>query len=186
MLNEILTEWTVPNCGSSTTVMYWDDSEAVNDQREAWGDFLRFFPNYFVLGTTATVATTGRTIDPATGVAGSFWAEPTAQVMQGVATSGQVANAAQALVRWNTPGVVAGRQVKGRTFLPGFSTTALAGGEIAGAVLTILDDYVDAFLASQNSLSIWSRPITGRPGTQHIVQSGSVWNELAVLRRRRA
>lgn len=107
-------------------------------------------------------------------------------VGSGASAGDMLPTASQALVRWVTPGVVAGRRVRGRTFVPGVTEAFAAAGRPIAAYLTTLNTAAAALIASGTSnFSIWSRPVPGRVGTAHSATSGSGWSDFAVMRSRR-
>lgn len=110
-------------------------------------------------------------------------------VAQGTASSGQgtiVADvlpfATQALVRWRTGVFVGGREIRGKTFIPGLTELQAALGQLSGAAETALQGAADGVLgAPANFPVIYSRKnLVSAP-----ISSTSVWNQFAVLRSRR-
>lgn len=88
------------------------------------------------------------------------------------------------LLRWRTTGIVRGRRVVGKTFLPGWSLGATENGEVAAA-------FIPAIAANWNDLiaagvCVWSRPKAAGVGSSHTALSVDVWNEWAQLGRRRS
>lgn len=111
-------------------------------------------------------------------------------VRTGAVGGAAVPKATQALVRLGTAGIVANRLVKGRVFIPGMPSAALnTAGELSSSYRNTLRDAFTDFLDAINStLEVWSRPKTTSParaGSEHLVTSIDVWNQLAVLRSRR-
>ena len=89
-------------------------------------------------------------------------------------------------VDWLTDAVVAGRRLRGRTFLvPASSGAFLADGTPGPAVLTLVknaaDDFYDSTLGDEVSPSIWSRT----HGIQADITGASVPDEAAILSSRR-
>lgn len=112
----------------------------------------------------------------------------------GAAVTAVLPWATQALVRWRTGIFSDGREIRGRTFVPGMTTTQMNAGSLTIAAQTTLDNAADALIADVNStLVIWQRPraadpardIDFRPGSFAAVVSSSVWIEFATLRSRR-
>lgn len=88
----------------------------------------------------------------------------------------------QGLVRWRTGVYVAGREVRGRTFIPGLHINSVDDGSVLAASVTTVNTAAAALIADANSaLEIWSRVL----GVSHDVASGSMWSEFASLRSRR-
>jgi hypothetical protein len=134
-------------------------------------------------------------IDLATGELETSWST-TPQTGSGASAGDMLPTLAQALVRWRTPGVVNGRRVRGRTFVPGVTEAFAAAGRPIAAYLTTLNTAAAALIADANSqFVIWSRPFESDPddpddpptraGTQHVVSSGTAWSEFASMRSRR-
>jgi hypothetical protein len=116
---------------------------------------------------------------------------------QGDDVSARLPPTTQGLIRWGTDGVVAGRRVQGRTFVPGPSeANSTTTGVPEAAYVTALTAGITALLASATSSPcIWSRPVEadpeadppveGRLGSSHLITGGAVWSQWAVLRGRR-
>lgn len=104
-------------------------------------------------------------------------------VTGGGALSGILAPpATQGLVRWSTGVYVGGRQIRGRTFIPGINTTSISGGAPTGGLVTATNSAAAALIADANAnLCIWSR----KNATMAAVTAGGLWTSFAVLRSRR-
>lgn len=90
--------------------------------------------------------------------------------------------AAQGLVRWRTGDYINGREIRGRWFIPGLSTTSNTDGVVTPASVTVIQNAATALIADPDTiLNIWSRA----NNTARAVTSGSAWNQFAVLRSRR-
>lgn len=90
--------------------------------------------------------------------------------------------ATQGLIRWRTGVFVAGREVRGRTFVPGLTTSAASAGKPSATVITDFNAAAAAMVADPNAdLYVWSR----KNGVIGNVVTGTAWNEFAVLRSRR-
>ena len=100
---------------------------------------------------------------------------------------------AQVLVRWGTAGVVNGRQVRGRTFLPGLTQGGIDEGRVLASTQTAIASAAAALVADADAeLGVWSRPLWNeahteivREGSFHAVTSASVWDQFASLTGRR-
>lgn len=96
--------------------------------------------------------------------------------------------ATQALIRWRTGSIVNGREVRGRTFIPGLVEANNDSGSPTSTLVTNYSAAAAALIADANStLVVWHRPTTpgGSDGSKHDVVTGSMWTEFAVLRSRR-
>ena len=91
------------------------------------------------------------------------------------------------LIRWATGNVVAGRQLKGRTFVPApVEAENTTGGVVNAAYITGVGTAISALLGAANAeLVIWSRPTPERLGSHGTVIGGTVWQQWAVQRGRR-
>jgi hypothetical protein len=151
-----------------------------------------------VMHVSLSVASTGElvTFEDTTGEASSF-TPVTGETHPGVDANSELPAATQGLIRWSAGGVVAGRRVQGRTYIPG-ATEANSGtdGLPQTPYRTALDNAAAALLASVLSTPVvWSRPVTadpeanppieGRLGSSHQILSGAAWTQWAVLRGRR-
>ena len=120
-------------------------------------------------------------VDIVTGeVAGSTATTPVSGV--GALGNAVMALTTQALVRWRTGTFIAGREVRGRTFVPGTTTLHNLAGRPGGTLVTTITTAAAALVADVNAdLYIWSR----KNGAIGNVTSGTVWTEYASLRSRR-
>lgn len=99
----------------------------------------------------------------------------------------------QALVRWGTGGVVNGRQVRGRTFIPCVTVGGVDEGNLLASTQTSIQAAATALRNDADStLVVWSRPLWNdehtaivREGSAHIVTSNGVASSFASLTRRR-
>lgn len=142
----------------------------------------------FMAPASAQVDEIVPTITPATGEATAYTSVDTAVVV-GTGVNDFLPQNTMLLVRYLTSDVVAGRRVKGRTFLPGLGQ----GSSLAGApTFATRTDVADAFQTLTNNnpdptLAVYSRPVEGgRPGSSHIVTGVDVWQEWAQLGKRRS
>lgn len=184
-MREILTEWRTDAGTDGRTVMYFDDSVAVATQRAALGTFWAAIDNLCAGTTLWTVATAGREINDVDGSLTGAWSESTPFTGAGGGAGDQSGDALQALVRWQTGVIVDGRFLQGRTFIPGLASTVIVDGNLSSAAQTIGNNAAATLAASAATLVIWHRPAGATPGDTAPVTSGAMWNELAVLRRRR-
>lgn len=190
MVREITTRWTVAKGAADIlSVMYFADGgggATVAEQREAVHNmWLGCLPN--LQNTTSyVVETTGRSFNTATGAITGEWSDPVAHQGSGIPNAGSsVANASQVLLRWKTGQIVGSRFLQGRTFVPGLASGALSQGEIPSVIAGVFANAASGLILSDVGFGIWHRPKGGAGGAFWPAQSVSVWNEVAVLRRRR-
>jgi membrane-associated protease RseP (regulator of RpoE activity) len=88
----------------------------------------------------------------------------------------------QWLVRWRTGVYVGGREVRGRTFIPGPTVNGQLSGIPTSAAITALDT-ASTTLANDATaaLAVWSKA----RGVAENVSAASTWNRFASLRSRR-
>lgn len=136
------------------------------------------FPSFI----SATIESELRLIDSVTGdLTGTE--VTTGNTFAGSSSGDPLPRASQALIRWSTPAIVAGRRLRGRTFLPciieSFNTV---NGKPDASLLSAWATNLSTFIsACQGELCIWS-PTHGSVAN---VTGGVLWDEWAVMRSRR-
>lgn len=106
----------------------------------------------------------------------------TTAAIAGTTGTTQVPQASMVLMRWRTGQFVGGREIRGRTFIPGLSLGELtAGGEVRQQALDDFNGAVTQLTSAEPQFVIYS-PTTGGSAS---VTSGDCWVELAVMRSRR-
>jgi hypothetical protein len=157
-------------------------TKTADDFRDAWFDFLDGFHGSWANQVTANIlpevtvieSTTGELIDTETVDLG---------VIAGTDTNPMLPRATQGLVRWGTDTVLAGRRLRGRTFLPAFTENSNSDdGAPDSSVVSGMNGGISAFIGGMNGeLVIYSRThLSGGAITQ-----GRFWTEWASLRSRR-
>lgn len=184
-IREIVTDWTTAAGGGMKTVMYFESGIAVALQRSALQTFWTTVKGFQATSTLYTIETAGREIDDATGALTGSWAEATAKVGAGSAGAVPFPDEVQGLVQWRTASIVNGRFLRGRTFLPGMGFQQTDSGNLLPATRVSLQTAANALIASAAGLVVWHRPIAGSGGSHDAVSTATIWQELAVLRRRR-
>ena len=128
------------------------------------------------------------TIDPATGsITGSDGVTP--WTLAGGTGTQYLPQANQICVTWKTAAVIAGRRVRGRTFLGPLAKTELEdNGTPLAAALTSAGALADAWV--NNGLTstfavVWHRPVGGSGGTAEDITAHSIKDKFAILRSRR-
>lgn len=137
-----------------------------------------------VIANTATYTVEGAVarIDDATGTLLGTWGV-TSGTGTGTGSGELLPRSTQALVRWMTSSVVAGRTLRGRTFIPAMLENFNdSGGNPVSSVVSGLNTAAAALIAdSGNELRVWSRT----HGTSDVVTSATAWTQWAILRSRR-
>lgn len=148
----------------AATGAFWGAVDAIIDNETSWAteaEVAQINVNGTLEGIFATTPQTGTG-----GVAGSA-----------------LPKASQGLIRWMTGAFIAGRRLRGRTFVPSLTTGALNNGVLTAAAITVLQNAANALNAADlPPLVIWSKTNS----QAHEVESATVWSELAVLRSRRS
>lgn len=190
---EVITDWTCNSHTGLKTVMYFELGAGIAAVRTSLNTFYVGLVGSLAPQTSYAIQPTGRTMDPSTGTMTGIWTESTLKTGVGTATAQSWPDAAQALIRWRTGDIVDGRFVEGRTFIPGLAQNVMANGNLTAALVSDWTAKAQAFADAANGFSIWHRPHPSPPpatgnmgdGSLHNVVTGSVWPEVAVLRRRR-
>ena len=184
-VREVVTDWSTIAGSGFVSVEFFDTSASIAAQRTALNAF--FASVAASLNNTArySIRVAGRTLDSASGTLTGGWTDGTAHSAAGSGTVAAIPDAAQVLFRWNTFAIINGRVLKGRTFIPALEISAIAGGNIGNTFVGLFNGYAQALCASATGFGVWHRPVLGAGGSHHVATAGSVWPELAVLRRRR-
>lgn len=171
--------WTGLNNGFS--VLHFGDAagngQVAADAVEDWLDGIR---TQMATVQNMVVDTEVEEVDPATGQVTGV--ESVTTILKTGQQAGEpVPQVAQALVRWRTGQYVAGREIRGRTFIPGLGRgTITIGGELTGVASLALQNASTAFVAA-SGIGVWSPA----RATFQLATVASVWNEFAVMRSRR-
>lgn len=163
------------------TILNFDVPESIAAAAGHFGNFLEAINFAFVNTMSWTFESEYRTLDENTGALLGIHNLPDPPSGGPGIGSSQLADATQILLRWNTGTVVAGRQLKGRTFLPGIAASEIAAGNLRPSSVTAIQTAIDSYTSTYQELGVWSR----KHGIMQPVTSGSVWTEFAVQRRRR-
>jgi hypothetical protein len=92
--------------------------------------------------------------------------------------------ATQGLFRWRTGVYLGGREIRGRSFIPGLRETSNTEGSPTPSMVTGLNTVLSTWLGglpAGRKLTVWSRA----RGEAVDVNSGTMWSEWATLRSRR-
>nr|CRY96192.1 hypothetical protein [uncultured prokaryote] len=184
IVREITINWATPGAAPGVSVLHFNTAINVADQRQALLTFLSTNGTWFAQGATGTIATEGREFEDTTGTLTGGWTDPTAKKFTSSGTSPAVVNAAQLLVRLKTGVVVNGRFLQGRWFLPGAGLNTMTQGEVLITTVNALNNGLVILIAA-SGMVVWHRPGTLGAGMAATVSSATLWNEFAVLRKRR-
>jgi len=173
--------------GGGFNVMHFDsasDSSAAADAAEA---FWATVGAAMCTGNTVQVNREVELISESTGVITGIEDTGAHAVTTG-ANSNPISPASQGLIRLRT-GVYRTsdttpprtKEIRGRIFIPAISESSCTAGVPDSAIITVWEGALTTLLAATPTLVVWSREHLEEPA----VISGSVWNQFAVLRRRR-
>lgn len=189
-IDKLISRWTGFSGAPGFTVMYFQDTQttAPADMRAFWDGVKSALPT----NVTITVDGSGDTIDEATGDLVSVWTGTAPAPVVGTG-AGVYAAPAGAMVRWNTAGIVAGRRVRGKTFLvPAISAAYAGDGSLDAADITVIQTAADALIAAAGSTPVvWARPFAGgvgvpaRVGSFHNITTATIPDKAVVLTSRR-
>lgn len=183
-LRELQTVWTgVGGAPHYTTVRSLDGgTTTAQDLADAWITFLQAIDIFWVNNLTAVVQTDVRVINVGTGALEGVEVV-TGATVPGVSTSDQTPRVSQCLIQWRTAQIVAGRFLRGRTFLPGFNVgTTDDDGTLDDAIAAAVATEANTFVSSMGSdAAVWSRT----HGVAASIDLATVWGEFAYMRSRR-
>ena len=182
----VTTEWAGTIVGGPyyTTMYFEGDTDGEADAAvAAVGAFWIALDPHIVSGAQSTVLTDVELVDPATGQITAVFSTPGAvNVFAG--TGDALPWATQGLLRWRTGDFIGGREIRGRTFLPGMRETDSVGGVPTLVWSTAVQEAADDLLvaaAPAGGMSVYS-PTHGQSS---LVTNASPWGRWAVLRSRR-
>lgn len=140
------------------------------------------FPNV----VTIQVPGTGDTLDDATGLITGSWSTATPAAVTGV-VAGVYAAPTGFIANHNTNGVIAGRRLRGRSFLvPAAGTAYDTNGTLTATALSAAQGASTTFLAAVTpQFVVWHRPIAHAGGSTSPVTAIVVPDKACVLRSRR-
>lgn len=174
--------WTGLNTGFS--VLHFlpaaDDQASADDAAAAATAWLQVLDNFLRVNQGAQVDPEVLSINVATGTTlGSFAVSEAA--ITGADSNDAVPNASMGLVRWRTGVYVSGREIRGRTFIPGITEQSVdANGNLSSTAISAIDAGSN-LMAAGTDLCVYS-PTRGSAAE---VTTASTWSEFAVLRSRR-
>lgn len=88
----------------------------------------------------------------------------------------------QGLIRWRTGVFAGGREIRGRTFVPGLTQAANNQGRPASGIITAMQNAANGLISDVDSvLGVYSKV----NGALAVVNAATVWSEFAELRTRR-
>lgn len=170
--------------GPSVSTFYFSDGDIgfVADVGNFFTALVALIPN----DVSIVVPSAGDAINEVNGAITGSWTDGNDVVVLGTSSS-SFALGTGVRVIWETNGIVAGRHVRGSTFLVPLSVSAFdTFGRTSAAAVTTINNAADAFLGQAASQPVvWSRPIPGRAGTVHDILSARTSSIPTSLRSRR-
>lgn len=175
-----------PVVGEGLSTFYFSDVDATVPGAVA--GFFDAIKNQIPGGVSWSIPNGGDVLDDATGTVTSSWVAGTSSTVASVVSATWVQGVGARVV-WSTPGIVAGRRVKGSTFIvPILTEKFTSGGAIDDSMRAQFDlaaeDLIDAVTGTFNMV-VWSRPTVGRPGSSHVIDGANVPDKVSWLRSRR-
>ena len=165
------------------STMFFDQAAGGTAQHaaDAVHTFWSSLSSTIITGYTMNVDTIVEDIDIATGKPVAV-TSVTAAPITASGASGAMPWATQGLVEWRTGLFLSGREVRGRTFIPGVNGVANAGGVPSSTYLSTLQAAGNALATDVNSsLCIYSR----KKRSIGVVTTCNTYQKWAVLRSRR-
>lgn len=184
-LREFLVEHQGPGRSPKLNIFYANAEADAASQINDLNAFLSAWKTWAVTGSNSRIVPEQRILNEGSGALEGLEFNPGGVIHNGTATGSPVADSSQVLIRWSTPDIVNGRFVRGRTFLPSMTAGQLVGGNVSSNVVTAMQTAATSLVNGTEGWVIWHRPKDGAGGSAHGMNAGSVWSELAVLRRRR-
>ena len=163
------------------STLYWDLSYSAADMVEHTAELWEILDNRIVNEVAWEVSGIVEFIDDVTGTV------LTAGVTDAVTGAGEAAGemlpaATQVLIKWRTGVYVAGREIRGRLFVPGLDQFMNNEGSVEAVAAGDLSDELATWLGGLTATPlIWSRT----HGDSASVTAAEVWDQFAVLRSRR-
>jgi hypothetical protein len=183
-LHRVPVAWQTGIGGTGVSVFYTNfGSDATVEIAAFFNAIKAFFPS----AISWNVPSSGDVIDEVSGLLTGAWIGGTAASIAG-GTAGAYAGGTGCYVRWQTSGVVAGRRVKGRTFLvPLLGAHYQTDGTIVDATLATINTAANNLVLA-GKLRIWHRPTVkgANNGSAHTVTAAQGPDKVSSLRSRRS
>lgn len=184
-----MTDWRVRTAlsggsgGAGLSTMYFDATGGLTAQNAAtavrtfWATIANRISNNYTMTVEPLVYEINASTGQPVGVTGT-----TTTPVSGTDSADEEPWATQGLIFWNTGNFIGGREIRGRTFVPGPTSVSGSGGAPAAAYTAGLASAAAALIADVNTdLEVYSRLHTSAVS----VSAASVWSKWAVLRSRR-
>lgn len=161
--------------------LFWDLSYSAAEVVEHTAELWEILDNYIVNEIAWEVSGVVQAIDDVTGAVLAAGVTD-AETGNGEATQEMLPLSTQMLIKWRTGIYVGGREIRGRTFVPGLADFVNAEGAVDETVHDALADDLATWLGGLSAPPlIWSRT----NGDSQPIAAAEVWDQFAVLRSRR-
>lgn len=182
-LRRVPVAWTTGIGGSGLSVFYSADPD---DATASLGTFFNAIKASFPGAVQWTIPSSGDKVDVATGQLTGAWTGGTAATILATGGANVYPAGTGGYVRWQTPLVVGGRRVRGRTFLcPIINDQFDSGGTLNNTTVTNWQTAANA-LVSAGKIVVWHRPSPGgSDGIAATVTGAVVPDRVTSLRTRR-
>lgn len=185
ILERVKITWTGMPGGPGVTQLYFRDAPIA---RAALGTWIEAWKYLIPSNTTLTIQAEGDRVDVPTGAIVGLWSGGAPIVKVGTGAAGSYFAGGGACINWVTGTVVAGRRIKGRTFIVPMTALAYDNGTLVDTTVSALQNASTALLADTNvAMEIVRRPTAPglADGTSGLISAAVVRDKQAVLRSRR-
>lgn len=183
-LRKVPVTWTTGAGGLGLSVFYSADPDDVTTEL---GTFFNAIKAAFPGSVTWSIPSSGDTIESTTGILTGAWTGGTAASITATGGTSLYAAGTGGYVRWQTPLVIGGRRLKGRTFLCPIITDQYATDGTLNS--TTLSGWQTAAttLATSGKLVVWHRGTVDDPtGAAATVTAAVVPDKVTSLKTRRS
>lgn len=160
-LRRVRVSWTTGPGGIGLSTFYTFDPDDVTTNLATFYNAIKAL---FPAAVTWSIPSSGDLIDSATGSLVGGWSGGTAATIAGAPTTGNYAAGTGAITRWDTGTVVAGRRLRGRTFLVPLAVNAYSTTGVIDTTPYATLSSASSTLAATNKLVVWHRPAPGGAG----------------------
>lgn len=185
-MNRVSCSWQGWPGSPGLTQMYLIDPPAQGNI-DAIRTFFNALAGLLPSGLTIQVPSSGDTLSEVDGKITGAWSVGTTPTVVTGTAAGAYSGTSGAVVHWLTNAVVAGRRVRGRTFLVPLANTAYdTAGSLLTSALTTIQTAAAAYVSGQTGKAcVWARPAPGRSGSLASITSSKVPDLAVVMRSRR-
>lgn len=179
--------------GAPGVTTFYSNGTMTQPEVDAVRAFFLAIASLLPTGLTVQVPSSGDIIDETTGEITGTWSVGTTPAVVTGTNAGVYAGNAGAVIHWLTGGVVAGRRVRGRSFIVPIGSGAYDNqGSLAAGTITTLQGAANGLVTAFVGMVVWARPLKAgtppvvvRPGSYHGVSSMRVPDLAVSLRSRR-